>query len=818
VDESSGGWGHINVDDIQFSDSPPALDANSRDKNAPLWGFADTHAHPGYGLAFGGNLIQGKLFSPLADQDARRRDALPTFIESANFEAIGSLAGLLGPFVPGTPIAMGLGVPFDPLTGAWIGAVTREATRPSRLGYPELVGYPKFDQPFGNQMYEEWIKRAYDGGLRLVSALAVNNWLLSSHGVKQLVFGPARNIDDRSSADAQIAHFKLWVQQPQNRDWVEIAYSPEDARRIINQNKLAIVLGIEVDLLGNFAPNRTWTAPEIRVLTPNPANEAEEASVRAAIAEELDRLYRMGVRQVTPYHYVNGSFGGTAVQNRVFNEVSRKFTGRNFTVESGAKHGIRYRLDNDGWGLDGSVARTIISGQPNSWEQNWVDTPLGHVNTMGMTRTGEILVEEVMKRGMLLDTEHASFKTIDKLICIAAGNDYPLMSSHTTFIDLGLTGTGEFTHNALSDDHDQNFRRFGTTKHGDMLRHEGMNTRAKVEAIARLGGTVGPLMSSYRVTKWGTKVENDSDGSSKSWAQMYLYAVDVMKGKGVGLSTDRCVINFVGPRFGPNAAFKLGDEEVEALNKHLRGAQVEAQQKNKGVRYDSPITEWRGYRFDPTRFGFPIARAAAYAYTGKDWEHEDAWRAIAAFKAGRNPWPPEMGGMGARAEIPWSGAPGQPLRIENFARGFFAASEEQLEKDCGVAGLGCWGLSMSGAERYAAYCVKSGITPSRLRNHRDDPAIWEHYRWVKKVWDHWSWMEGDNEPLRRYKFGRRDFDINIDGVAHYGLLPDFLQDLRNIGLAGQDLGPLFRSAEDYVQMWEKAVRRSRAGGLRAVCP
>ena len=46
-------------------------------------------------------------------------------------------------------------------------------------------------------------------------------------------------------------------------------------------------------------------------------------------------------------------------------------------------------------------------------------------------------------------------------------------------------------------------------------------------------------------------------------------------------------------------------------------------------------------------------------------------------------------------------------------------------------------------------------------------------------------------------------------MAHYGMLPDFLQDLRNIGLTAEDLAPLFRSAYDYVQMWEKCERQAQ---------
>jgi hypothetical protein len=47
-------------------------------------------------------------------------------------------------------------------------------------------------------------------------------------------------------------------------------------------------------------------------------------------------------------------------------------------------------------------------------------------------------------------------------------------------------------------------------------------------------------------------------------------------------------------------------------------------------------------------------------------------------------------------------------------------------------------------------------------------------------------------------------------VAHYGLLPDFLQDMRNQGLDVKDFAPLFRSANDYVEVWAKCEERSAA--------
>jgi len=59
------------------------------------------------------------------------------------------------------------------------------------------------------------------------------------------------------------------------------------------------------------------------------------------------------------------------------------------------------------------------------------------------------------------------------------------------------------------------------------------------------------------------------------------------------------------------------------------------------------------------------------------------------------------------------------------------------------------------------------------------------------------------------EFGKRRFNFNTDGYAHAGLLPDFVKDLQNIGLSDSQLQPLYRSANAYVRMWEKAERRAR---------
>jgi microsomal dipeptidase-like Zn-dependent dipeptidase len=64
--------------------------------------------------------------------------------------------------------------------------------------------------------------------------------------------------------------------------------------------------------------------------------------------------------------------------------------------------------------------------------------------------------------------------------------------------------------------------------------------------------------------------------------------------------------------------------------------------------------------------------------------------------------------------------------------------------------------------------------------------------------------------MGRSELGRRAFDINVDGVAHAGMLPDLMEELRVVGLTAADLGSLLTSAEGYIALWERAVRASSA--------
>jgi hypothetical protein len=62
--------------------------------------------------------------------------------------------------------------------------------------------------------------------------------------------------------------------------------------------------------------------------------------------------------------------------------------------------------------------------------------------------------------------------------------------------------------------------------------------------------------------------------------------------------------------------------------------------------------------------------------------------------------------------------------------------------------------------------------------------------------------------LQRASSGRRSWDFTTDGIAHVGMLPDFMAAAAQRA-GGRNIAPLFRSADDFVTMWEKVEAAAR---------
>ncbi len=705
--------GHINVDDFQFSAAAPETlpaDAGGGDPEAPVWGFADLHTHPMSHLAFGGVAFWG-------ESDGQLETSLPWCSPAHGVDGIGigsQDGNVLMAFFEQT----GYGVDIGHRVG----------------GYPQFDGWPRFTSIVHQQMYIDWIRRAYDGGLRLMVAHVLNNEMLANQ------YNGHAPYDDRSAVETQIAAMKEQVAR--HSDWMEIAYTPAEARRIIHQNKLAIILGVEVDSLGNWKDPQAVTEDDIRTY--------------------LYHLYHdLGVRHLFPVHMANNVFAGSAIYQDVFSLVNHFLHNDYFQVEDGTPYDIQFRLEVDP-GPAIEIGRVTQGYNPPYREIKG-----SHMNKAGLSEQGCFFLQEMMRLGMLIEVDHMSHKAVEETLTLVEQHDYPVVAGHTGFRELAWKWQEE-------------------TASIHKCSSEELKTASQIERIRKLGGIIAPLACQIDIREVGDvipalkgKVRDDSAGSSKTWAQAYLYAVEKMGGRGVGIGTDtNGFAKFNGPRFGLNASYFL-DYNVDGMGRDperrpLRKEQVAAQQN--GVRYDEPLIDPRRYRFEG------VLQGDVY-----DDLERDIWQAIALYHAGYNPWKQHD-----ILEI--------FERVKHFAKGFFATSDDQLERPGLLTGDEPW-------EQRAAFLVKTGQEPGH--SDRDPLPVHELYPKVLAIWQRWQAMEGSNAPLKRSRAGQRDFDINIDGVAHYGLLPDLIQDLKNVGLTDEDLLPLFRSAEDYIQTWEKCERQSK---------
>ena len=277
------------ADDQNVVRVPLGGDYWTGDPGTPLWGFADLHAHLMAHLAFGGKAFWGQPYDPdHAGEEALR--PRPRFVRA------------------------------DPRRSVQRQSRVRSFAGRRLARLHPLAALHHADPP---------------AGLYRLAPSRLSGWLAADHlpGGQQRIAGhshePHRDARRQqrhrragSGMKATVAHVDR-QSGGEGNGWLQIAYTPEDARTIIGHNKLAVILGVEVDSLGNWSSRTCSHASASR--TPIRA--------RVLIAAELDWLYGLGVRQITPVHLTDNAFGGTAIYLRVLEAINIFVAGRHWEVE-----------------------------------------------------------------------------------------------------------------------------------------------------------------------------------------------------------------------------------------------------------------------------------------------------------------------------------------------------------------------------------------------------------------------------------------------------------------------------------------------------
>jgi hypothetical protein len=422
----------------------------------PLLGWADLHTHPMSHLAFGSKVFHGApdagsllpALSIPATQALGRNDCLvQPGRRAANMnEALQEDSPTHGDF---TQSLCGDGVRRALIFGIETAAETGMPPPGRRLGAPVFDAWPAWNDVTHQKMWVDWIRRAYDGGLRVMVALSHNNRVLGELA-KGNCGDPARPCwiptNDQASSDMQIMEIKEFVKR--NADFMEVALNSADVYRIVRGNpaqkmppKIAVVLGIEIDNIGNFCPE-----------PPPPQFKSDPSFCKRAtsadITNELKRLYSQGVRYIFPVHVTDNLFGGTAPYNPIFDAANVYETGHFWDVECAGTQ----PFPDDEIGFEAPDLTSVdnflksIPAPFSSVIPKGIELPMtpqncarpAHRNKKGLTGVGMFAVKEMMRLGFIIDVDHMSHRTVESVLSIAEGVEgggYPLMSGHSAVRD-----------------------------------------------------------------------------------------------------------------------------------------------------------------------------------------------------------------------------------------------------------------------------------------------------------------------------------------------------------------------------------------------
>jgi len=711
-----------------------------------LWGWADIHCHPMAQAGFGG-LLAGHMHGPVEDLGS----CLPTHGHHH------------GNALKPVALDLGAGKPNDGSL-ATTGWATGTSASEDQLAFR---GWPSFSDLIHIKTHQAWIRRAYDGGQRLMVALVVHNTMLAT--LTNLATIGYKAQTDRDAVEPQVEMLREFVAH--NRSWCGLASNPADARALIENNRMAFVLGLETDSVNGWIRDDDFQQDD------TPANRD---AIHDAIHDYFAYLRGLGILQINLIHLSDNAFGGMAVYDFMFmmNSLYQRGTLPDTKAWSGANPdelvARPVTVGSKLWSLvEGTAAKLGIpipsAAAPGPFG-------IGDRNAVGLTVAGEVAMLEAMRLGMVIDTDHMSelgeataFRLATTTI---AGTAYPLVSAHNAARVLAprpLSPTAPAQ---------RGFRRASAA-----WPSEAMKSETELDHIKSTKGMFGMGIAGADSREApGTTVANDLPGTSRTFAQGYQYILGRLE-RPAALGTDwNALLAGPGPRFGPLAGSGLLGELGEGDATWLASVRAERWQgalaQANGVRYDSPLREWRTFRFDEPEL---------FAGTGAlDGVGQHAWQALALIDAG--------------ADL----SPATDIVAAD------PAATPALEIALGLSGMAGTAPNPAASVDLARAAFLAANPGSAVTG--DAAAVLDLASGIATILDLWALMRSSTAPpMQRATVGpMREYDYNLDGLAHYGLLPDMLQDLRNVGLTADAMASLFRSAEEYVGVWE----RSAAAGAR----
>lgn len=358
-------------------------------------GFLDAHTH---GMAFeflGGDVHCGRPWSPYGVEVALK--------DCVDHEATGGKGAVMEAFLSGKPT-------HDP------------------VGWPTFKDWPAPESLTHEGTYYKWMERSWRAGQRLlVNLLVENNQLCQLYPLKR---NSCNDMDSIRLQAADMRALERYVDAQSGgpgKGWYRIVTTPDEARRVINAGKLAVVMGIETSV--PFDCTQKLGIPDLRCS-------------KDSIDRQLDEVRKMGVSQMELVNKFDNALSGVAGDSGATGYLVNSAN----TLETGSPWRMQTCDPNDDEVHDKDQDNSVPVEMPAQdalfgavAKASGVNLPAvpvypakHHCNALGLTALGEHTIRGLAKRHMLFDPDHMSVKARKSSLDLVESMKYSgVLSSHS---------------------------------------------------------------------------------------------------------------------------------------------------------------------------------------------------------------------------------------------------------------------------------------------------------------------------------------------------------------------------------------------------
>jgi microsomal dipeptidase-like Zn-dependent dipeptidase len=289
-------------------------------------------------------------------------------------------------------------------------------------GYPALTEWKASNLTYEGT-YWRWIQRAWLGGLRLmVMSVNENRVLCEMQANRETNCDEMATVRRGFRALHELQDYVDAQAGGPGKGFFQIVTDPYEARRVINQGRMAVVLEIEVSEPFGCAG---WDHPTCD---------------RAQVDRELDEMHRLGVRSMLLLNKFDNPLTGVRFDSGpvgvVINGGNRASAGSYWSAQTCtgpfADNTIFTAEPQSSALLDSVLGAT---GLPSGTAPAYPPAP--HCNTRGLTALGRHVIERMMDLRMIVNPDHMSQAGVEETLSLLEARRYSGVISPHGWMDPG---------------------------------------------------------------------------------------------------------------------------------------------------------------------------------------------------------------------------------------------------------------------------------------------------------------------------------------------------------------------------------------------